>query len=100
MSTDANSLDALNAGATDAAGATKHSVATYVSSCKRVLAQPESKIGLIITVLVVALALRGPLLLPCATGNTATESAAKPFSPYTLFGSDNLGRDVLSRFIA
>src|SRR5699024_12673102 len=39
-------------------------------------------------------------LLPWATGNTATEFVVKPFSPYGLFGSDNLGRDVLSRFIA
>ncbi|KAB1946466.1 ABC transporter permease [Brevibacterium linens ATCC 9172] len=67
---------------------------------KRVLAQKQGKIGLIITVVVVALALCGPLLLPWATGNTATEFVTKPFSPYGLFGSDNLGRDVLSRFLA
>ncbi|WP_298416934.1 ABC transporter permease [Brevibacterium sp.] len=100
MSTDANSLDALKAGATDAAEVPKESLTTYVPFYKRVLAQPQGKIGLIITVIVVALALCGPLLLPWATGNTATEFVAKPFSPYGLFGSDNLGRDVLSRFIA
>ena len=100
MSTDANSLDALKAGATGAAEVPKESLTTYVPFYKRVLAQPQGKIGLIITVIVVALALCGPLLLPWATGNTATEFVAKPFSPYGLFGSDNLGRDVLSRFIA
>ena len=100
MSTDANSLDALKAGATDAAEVPKESLTTYVPFYKRVLAQPQGKIGLIITVIVVVLALCGPLLLPWATGNTATEFVAKPFSPYGLYGSDNLGRDVLSRFIA
>jgi peptide/nickel transport system permease protein len=100
MSTDANSLDALKAGATDAAEVPKESLTTYVPFYKRVLAQPQGKIGLIITVIVVVLALCGPLLLPWATGNTATEFVVKPFSPYGLFGSDNLGRDVLSRFIA
>ena len=100
MSTDANSLDALKAGATDAAEVPKESLTTYVPFYKRVLAQPQGKIGLIITVIVVVLALCGQLLLPWATGNTATEFVAKPFSPYGLFGSDNLGRDVLSRFIA
>jgi len=100
MSTDANSLNDLKAGATDAAEVPKESLTTYVPFYKRVLAQPQGKIGLIITVVVVVLALCGPLLLPWATGNTATEFVAKPFSPYGLFGSDNLGRDVLSRFIA
>ncbi|TGD29751.1 ABC transporter permease [Brevibacterium sp. S22] len=64
------------------------------------LAQKQGKIGLTITVVVVVLALCGPLLLPWATGNTATQFVTKPFSPYGLFGSDNLGRDVLSRFLA
>ncbi|WP_209371705.1 ABC transporter permease [Brevibacterium renqingii] len=100
MSTDANSLGDLKAGATDAAEVPKESLTTYVPFYKRVLAQKQGKIGLTITIVVVALALCGPLLLPWATGNTATEFVAKPFSPYGLFGSDNLGRDVLSRFIA
>lgn len=100
MSTDANSLDDLKSAATDAAEVPKESQTTYVPFYKRVLAQKQGKIGLIITVVVVALALCGPLLLPWATGNTATEFVTKPFSPYGLFGSDNLGRDVLSRFVA
>ncbi|WP_432789571.1 ABC transporter permease [Brevibacterium sp. K11IcPPYGO002] len=100
MSTDANSLDDLKSAATDAAEVPKESQTTYVPFYKRVLAQKQGKIGLIITVVVVALALCGPLLLPWATGNTATEFVTKPFSPYGLFGSGNLGRDVLSRFLA
>lgn len=100
MSTDANSLDDLKSAATDGAEVPKESQTTYVPFFKRVLAQKQGKIGLTITVVITLLALCGPLLLPWATGNTATEFVAKPFSPYGLFGSDNLGRDVLSRFIA
>jgi peptide/nickel transport system permease protein len=100
MSTEANSLDDLKSSATDAAEVPKESLTTYVPFYKRVLAQPQGKIGLTITLIITVLALCGPLLLPWATGNTATEFVTKPFSPYGLFGSDNLGRDVLSRFIA
>ncbi|WP_166822653.1 ABC transporter permease [Brevibacterium limosum] len=100
MSTDANSLDDLKSAATDAAEVPKESQTTYVPFYKRVLAQKQGKIGLTITVVIVVLSLCGPLLLPWATGNTATEFVTKPFSPYGLFGSDNLGRDVLSRFLA
>ncbi|MGO0604019.1 ABC transporter permease [Brevibacterium linens] len=100
MSTDANSLDDLKSAATDAAEVPKESQTTYVPFYKRVLAQKQGKIGLIITLVITLLALCGPLLLPWATGNTATEFVTKPFSPYGLFGSDNLGRDVFSRFLA
>ena len=100
MSTDANSLDDLKSAATDAAEVPKESQTTYVPFYKRVLAQKQGKIGLTITLVIVILSLCGPLLLPWATGNTATEFVTKPFSPYGLFGSDNLGRDVLSRFLA
>ncbi|WP_436326036.1 ABC transporter permease [Brevibacterium sp. FAM 27836] len=100
MSTDANSLDDLKSAAADAAEVPKESQTTYVPFYKRVLAQKQGKIGLTITLVIVVLSLCGPLLLPWATGNTATEFVTKPFSPYGLFGSDNLGRDVLSRFLA
>jgi peptide/nickel transport system permease protein len=100
MSTDANSLDDLKSAATDAAEVPKESQTTYVPFYKRVLAQKQGKIGLTITLIIVSPRLCGPLLLPWATGNTATEFVTKPFSPYGLFGSDNLGRDVLSRFLA
>ncbi|WP_208085366.1 ABC transporter permease [Brevibacterium atlanticum] len=100
MSTDANSLDDLKSAATDAAEVPKESQTTYVPFYKRVLAQKQGKIGLTITLIIVILALCGPLLLPWATGNTATQFVTKPFSSYGLFGSDNLGRDVFSRFLA
>ena len=95
-----NSLDDLKSAATDAGEVPKQSQTTYQPFVKRVLAQRQGKIGLVLTIIVLILALGGPLLLPWATGNTATEFVAKPFSPYGLFGTDNLGRDVFSRFVA
>ena len=100
MSTDMNNLDDLKSQVAEGAEVPKESQTTYTPFLKRVLAQKQGKIGLVLTLVIVILALCGPLLLPWATGNTATEFVAKPFSPYGLFGSDNLGRDVLSRFIA
>ena len=100
MSTDMNNLDDLKSATAEGAEVPKESQTTYTPFLKRVLAQKQGKIGLVLTLVIVILALFGPLLLPWATGNTATEFVAKPFSPHGLFGSDNLGRDVLSRFIA
>ncbi|WP_121077616.1 ABC transporter permease [Leucobacter aridicollis] len=62
--------------------------------------QRQAKIGVILTAIIVLLAVLGPLLLPWATGYTATEFASRPFQPDGLFGTDNLGRDVWSRFLA
>ena len=67
---------------------------------KRIWAQREGKIGVIITVTVVALALLGPLLAAPITGVTPYEFVGKPFSNHGLFGTDNLGRSVGSRFLA
>lgn len=66
----------------------------------RFWSQRQAKIGVALTLLVVLLAFLGPLLLPWATGYTATEFAGRPFQPDGLFGTDNLGRDVWSRFLA
>lgn len=66
----------------------------------RFWAQRQAKVGVVLTALVVAMAFLGPLLLPWATGYTATDFAARPFQGAGLFGTDNLGRDVLSRFLA
>ncbi|MDN5821290.1 MAG: ABC transporter permease, partial [Brachybacterium sp.] len=60
----------------------------------------QAKVGVALTALIVALAFLGPLLLPWATGYTATAFADRPFQGTGLFGTDNLGRDVLSRFLA
>lgn len=66
----------------------------------RFWAQRQAKVGVVLTLIVVLLALFGPLLLPWATGYTATEFAGPPFQPDGLFGTDNIGRDVWSRFLA
>ncbi|EKU48769.1 ABC transporter permease [Brevibacterium casei] len=95
-----SSLDDMKSSAIDAAEIPKESQTTYVPFFRRVLAQKQGRIGLALTAFVVLLAFCGPLLLPWATGSTATEFVAKPFSPYGLFGTDNLGRSVLSRFLA
>lgn len=67
---------------------------------RRMMRQRQAKIGLVLTAVVVLTALAGPLLLPWATGYTATEFASRPFQPDGVFGTDNLGRDILSRFLA
>lgn len=66
---------------------------------RRVIRQRQAKIGLALTGLIVLIAVGGPLLLPWLTGHTSTEFAGRPFQPDGLFGTDNLGRDILSRFL-
>lgn len=61
--------------------------------------QRQAKVGAALTAVIVLLALFGPLLLPWATGFTATEFADRPFQAAGPFGTDNLGRDVWSRFL-
>ena len=71
-----------------------------VSFMHRFWRQRQAKVGVVFTAVIVLLALLGPLLLPWATGYTATEFASRPFQPDGMFGTDNLGRDVWSRFLA
>ncbi|WP_084499489.1 ABC transporter permease [Brevibacterium album] len=66
----------------------------------RFWAQRQSRLGVALTALVVLVAFLGPLLLPWATGYTQTEFADRPFQGSGVFGTDDLGRDVLSRFLA
>ncbi|WIY82911.1 ABC transporter permease [Propionimicrobium sp. PCR01-08-3] len=66
----------------------------------RFWSQRQAKVGAVLTGLVLLLALFGPLLLPWATGYSTTEFAGRPFQPDGMFGTDNLGRDVWSRFLA
>ncbi|MFD9895147.1 ABC transporter permease [Amycolatopsis sp. NPDC059027] len=61
---------------------------------------PQAKIGAILTALVVLVAVLGPWLGPLVTGHEPTEFAGKPFKPVGIAGTDGLGRDVLSRFLA
>jgi peptide/nickel transport system permease protein len=66
---------------------------------RRLAGQRQAKIGMGLTAAVVLLALLGPVMLPLITGFTSTEFTGRPFRPDGLFGTDNLGRDVLSRFL-
>jgi len=66
---------------------------------RRIVRQRQAKIGLVLTGIVVLVAVVGPLLLPWLTGYTSTEFAGRPFQPDGLFGTDNLGRDIFSRFL-
>lgn len=67
---------------------------------RRFIAQRQAKAGLVLTGIVVLVALFGSLLLPWLTGYTSTEFAGRPFQSDGIFGTDNLGRDVFSRFLA
>lgn len=73
---------------------------TTAGLLRRLLRQRQARVGLVLTGAVVLLALLGPLLLPWATGYTSTGFAGRPFQPDGVLGTDNLGRDVLSRFLA
>ncbi|NLA29803.1 MAG: ABC transporter permease [Propionibacterium sp.] len=66
----------------------------------RFWSQRQAKVGVVLTVIVLLFAIFGPLLVPWATGFTATEFVGRPFQPDGLFGTDNLGRDIWSRFLA
>ncbi|MCR6482398.1 ABC transporter permease [Amycolatopsis sp. OK19-0408] len=61
---------------------------------------PKAKIGAVLTIVVVLIALLGPWLGPVLTGHTTTDFAGKPFKHDGVFGTDGLGRDVLTRFLA
>jgi len=66
---------------------------------RRIIRQRQAKIGLVLTGIVVVVAVFGPMLLPWFTGYTSTEFVGRPFQADGLFGTDNLGRDILSRFL-
>jgi peptide/nickel transport system permease protein len=57
-------------------------------------------VGIILTGIIVLLAFLGPLLAPVLTGYGPTEFADRPFQSTGLFGTDDLGRSVASRFLA
>lgn len=66
----------------------------------RMMHQRQAKLGLVLTLLVLVVALLGPVLLPWITGLSSTEFTGRPFKAIGLFGTDNLGRDVWSRFLS
>lgn len=59
----------------------------------------KAKIGAALTVLVVAVAVLGPVLGPLLTGYEPTDFAGRPFTDAGVFGTDGIGRDVLARFL-
>ncbi|MFI5606579.1 ABC transporter permease [Amycolatopsis sp. NPDC051903] len=61
---------------------------------------PQAKVGTVLAGVVVLVALLGPWLGPVLTGYSTTDFAGKPFKPDGLAGTDGLGRDVLTRFLA
>lgn len=73
--------------------------ARLASFARRVLSQPAAKLGFVLTGIVLVLAVLGPFVVPAWTGHTPNSFAGKPFQG-GIFGTDNLGRDVLSRFLA
>ena len=64
----------------------------------RSIRQMRTKIGVVLVVLLVGVALVGPLFAPHAPAAFAGAPYAHP-SGSALLGTDNLGRDVLSRFL-
>lgn len=84
----------------DQAADLKQSASKRTTIVQRVWAQSEGRIGVILTAVIVVLAFLGPLLAPVLTGYSPTAFADRPFQPTGLFGTDDLGRSVASRFLA
>lgn len=84
----------------DQAAELKQSASKPTNVVQRVWAQSEGRIGAILTAVIVLLAFLGPLLAPILTGYSPTAFADRPFQDTGLFGTDDLGRSVASRFLA
>ena len=84
----------------DQAAELKRSASKPTNVVQRVWAQSEGRIGVILTAVIVLLAFLGPLLAPVLTGYSPTAFADRPFQDTGLFGTDDLGRSVASRFLA
>lgn len=67
---------------------------------RRTLRRRQARIGAVLTVLVVAVALLGPLIGPLLTGYGVDDFAGRPFRAEGIAGTDDLGRDVFTRFLA
>ncbi|WP_051341872.1 ABC transporter permease [Pseudonocardia spinosispora] len=67
---------------------------------RRTWRQRQVRVGAALTLLVVAIAVLGPLLGPLLTGHDVGDFVGKPFRTDGAAGTDNLGRDVLTRFLS
>lgn len=67
---------------------------------RRTFRRRQARIGAVLTLVVVAVALLGPLLGPLLTGYGVDDFASRPFQSDGVAGTDDLGRDVLTRFLA
>ncbi|MGW9477992.1 ABC transporter permease [Saccharomonospora azurea] len=71
-----------------------------MSLLRRALSLPQARLGLVLTGVVVVVAVLGPWFGPLLTGHDVGEFTGKPFTDTGVLGTDDLGRDVLSRFLA
>jgi peptide/nickel transport system permease protein len=67
---------------------------------RRTFRRRQARIGAALTLVVVLIALLGPLLGPLLTGYGVHDFAGRPFRADGAAGTDDLGRDVLTRFLA
>nr|VDG63753.1 peptide/nickel transport system permease protein [Streptococcus thermophilus] len=86
--------------AADSSSELKTSLSKPAPLFKRIWAQPEGKVGTILTGLVLVVTVIGYFFAEQITGYSTTEFLGLPFTSDGTFGTDNLGRSVLSRFIA
>ena len=66
---------------------------------KRIWAQSEGKVGMVLTGAVLLVTLVGYFFAEQLTGYSTTEFLGLPFVSDGVFGTDNLGRSVASRFV-
>jgi len=66
---------------------------------RRLLARPPAAIGLILAVSVILIAILSPVIAPYPPNASDFKAILSPPSPSHLFGTDELGRDVLSRIM-
>lgn len=67
---------------------------------RRTARRRQARIGAVLTLVVVAIAVLGPVLGPLLTGYGVDDFAGRPFRGDGVAGTDDLGRDVLTRFLA
>lgn len=66
----------------------------------RVWDQSSGKVGTILTVIVLLVAVLGAAFAEAFTGYSPTQFVGEPFESIGVFGTDDLGRSIASRFLA